>query len=65
MISQKAETRNSESRMVSDLDRCYGRIGIPAVVATLPYKSSDRKTDGDRKAGGDKRFAVSAYDRQS
>jgi hypothetical protein len=65
MISQKADTRNSESRMAGDLGRCYGRIGIPAVVAALPYKSSERKTNSDGKTDGDKRLAVSLSNRQN
>jgi hypothetical protein len=65
MISQKADTRNSERRM-GDLGRCYGRIGIPAVVAALPYKCGERNTDSDKNNhAGDKRSTLTARDRQS
>jgi hypothetical protein len=39
MTAPKAETGNTENRQAVELDRCYGRIGISAVAAALPYKS--------------------------
>ena len=44
MTSRKAETSTHETRNSGELDRCYGRIGISAVAAALPYKSDDKNT---------------------
>jgi hypothetical protein len=33
------ETANDLPREEASLDRCYGKIGIPAVAAALPYQS--------------------------
>ncbi len=40
--SNKNNTNNAPSRR-SDLDRRYGRIGIPAVAAAMPYHSQAKK----------------------
>lgn len=44
MNSSKSAADDHPSRDAGNLDHCYGRIGISAVAAALPYKSSDKNT---------------------
>ena len=38
----KATDNENARRQGTDLDRCYGKIGISAVAAALPYQSDSR-----------------------
>jgi hypothetical protein len=44
MNSSKSAADANPSRDAGNLDHCYGRIGISAVAAALPYKSNDKNT---------------------
>lgn len=40
----KADAGNNDNRNKSDLDRCYGRIGISAVAAALTLKGEGKNS---------------------
>ena len=43
MSTQATSQKNNKQSGRSDLDRRYGRIGISAVAAALPYHSEGKK----------------------
>lgn len=44
MSVPKAENGSEDARKPADLDRCYGRIGISAVLAALTYKGESKNS---------------------
>jgi hypothetical protein len=38
-MKPKTKAQPDREREKPNLDRCYGKIGIPAVAAALPYRS--------------------------